>query len=186
MTAKVGINSSILLLATILSGVLFLFSCGRSPEKVPVSGPVDMMDDTLINYNKELVRNESQEIADFIRRYRLTMKTSQTGLRYMIYKHGKGDTAEKGDFVTIKYSVHLLNGDVVFQTDSLESFTFEIGRRKVPNGLEEGIMLMKPGEKAKLIVPSHLAYGLIGDLDKVPNRAILVYDVEICVITRPN
>lgn len=186
MTAKVGINSSILLLVTILSGILFLFSCGRSPEKDPVSGPVDMMDDTLISYNKELVRDESQEIDDFAHRYQWTMKTSQTGLRYMIYMQGNGDRAKKGDFVTIKYSVHLLNGDLVFQTDSLDSFTFEIGRRKVPNGLEEGIMLMKPGEKAKLIVPSHLAYGLIGDLDKVPNRAILVYDVEICEITHPN
>ncbi len=186
MTAKVGIYSSILLLVTILSGTLFLFSCGRSPEKVPVSGPVDMMDDTLINYNKEVVRNESQEIADFILRYQWTMKTSQTGLRYMIYKHGKGDAAKKGDFVTIKYSVRLLNGEMVFQTDSLETYTFEIGRRKVPNGLEEGILLMKPGEKAKLVVPSHLAYGLIGDLDRVPERAILVYDVEICKITHPN
>lgn len=145
-----------------------------------------MMDDTLLNYNKQVVREESLEIEDFINRYHWKMNTTQTGLRYMIYKNGKGPYARKGDLVSIKYNVRLLNGDLVYKSDSLAPFKFEIGKRKVANGLEEGVMLMKPGDIAKLVVPSHLAFGLIGDMDKIPNRAILVYDVEICYINKPN
>lgn len=147
---------------------------------------IGMMDDSLLNFNRQVVQDESQEIADFILRYHWKMTTTQTGLRYMIYKSGTGHTAKKGDVVSILYNVHLLNGDLVFSTDPLNPFKFEIGKRRVPIGLEEGVMMMKTGEKAKLIVPSHLAFGLIGDLDKVPNRAILVYDVEICQIKQLN
>ena len=52
----------------------------------------------------------------------------------------------------------------------------------VESGLEEGILLMKTGGKAKFILPPHLAYGLPGDGKKIPARAILVYDVELLSI----
>jgi len=38
---------------------------------------------------------------------------------------------------------------------------------------------MRQGDRAKLIVPSHLAFGLLGDLKKIPAGATLVYDIEI-------
>ena len=38
---------------------------------------------------------------------------------------------------------------------------------------------MKVGDKAKFIIPSHLAFGLLGDENKIPKRATLVYDVEL-------
>jgi FKBP-type peptidyl-prolyl cis-trans isomerase len=40
-------------------------------------------------------------------------------------------------------------------------------------------MLMRTGSRAKLIVPSHLAFGLLGDLKKIPEQAVLVYDIEL-------
>jgi FKBP-type peptidyl-prolyl cis-trans isomerase len=38
---------------------------------------------------------------------------------------------------------------------------------------------MRKGEKAKFILPSHLAHGLVGDLQKIPPLSILVLDVEL-------
>jgi FKBP-type peptidyl-prolyl cis-trans isomerase FkpA len=38
---------------------------------------------------------------------------------------------------------------------------------------------MKQGQKAIFIMPPHLAHGLLGDKNKVPPRATLVYDVEL-------
>ena len=159
-------------------GIFCISSCGDGPEKEAEVRSIRLMDDTLINFNQQVVQKESQEIDDFIRRYQWKMKTTQTGLRYMIYKNGTGKPARKGDVVSIHYSLRLLNGDLIFKTDSLVPFRFEIGKRKVTSGLEEGVLLMKPGDRAKLVVPSHLGYGLIGDLSMVPERAILVYDVN--------
>ncbi|MBQ5532463.1 MAG: FKBP-type peptidyl-prolyl cis-trans isomerase [Bacteroidales bacterium] len=38
---------------------------------------------------------------------------------------------------------------------------------------------MRHGAKARLILPSHLAYGSIGDGADIPGFATLVYNIEI-------
>jgi FKBP-type peptidyl-prolyl cis-trans isomerase len=38
---------------------------------------------------------------------------------------------------------------------------------------------MNVGDRAKFIVPSHLAFGLLGDQKMIPPQATLVYDVEL-------
>jgi FKBP-type peptidyl-prolyl cis-trans isomerase len=49
----------------------------------------------------------------------------------------------------------------------------------VESGLEEGILLLREGDKAKFILPPHLAHGLLGDDNKIPARSIIVYDLEL-------
>ncbi|HIN39955.1 MAG TPA: FKBP-type peptidyl-prolyl cis-trans isomerase, partial [Flavobacteriales bacterium] len=56
---------------------------------------------------------------------------------------------------------------------------FVAGKGEVEDGLDEGVFYMQTGDKAKFILPSHLAYGLMGDGDKVPSHSVLVYDVEL-------
>ena len=140
--------------------------------------------DSVVDLNRRVVESEIQEIDDYIRRYQWEMMKTQTGLRYMIYQKGSGPVVSQGSIVSIKYRVNLLNGDLVFRTDPAKLFSFQTGKRDVVSGLEEGVMLMKKGDHAKLIVPSHLAFGLLGDLGKVPSRAVLVYDVELCEINQ--
>lgn len=126
-----------------------------------------------------------QEIDDFINRYHWEMTRTETGLRYMIYNAGKGPFVKKGDLVELKYKISLLNGDVVGSSESSSTLSVEIGKRNVVSGLEEGLMFMNKGTHAKLIVPSHLAYGLLGDMAKIPARAALVIDVELCSVRTP-
>ncbi len=119
---------------------------------------------------------------DYIFRYQWVMKNTETGLRYMIYRNGDGHYPKEGDTVTIKYSVNLLNGDLIYRSDTATPYAFILGKRNIVSGLEEGIMLMNAGSRSKLILPSHLAFGLLGDMSKIPSRAVLVCDVEICAI----
>jgi len=52
--------------------------------------------------------------------------------------------------------------------------------------LEEGLLLLHQGDKAKFIIPSHLAYGLLGDQKQIPPGATLVYDVELIQLNKPD
>lgn len=156
-----------------------LGSCSQSPEPLHTDHELKMLDDTIINYNQQVVQSENQEIEDFARRYRWQMKISSTGLRSMIYKNGQGKQAGKEKMATIQYTVKKLNGDIIERTDPDHPLIFELGKQQVPNGLEEGVLLMRTGDHAKLIVPSHLAFGLLGDLDKIYHRTTLVYDVHL-------
>ena len=167
------------------AGLLFLASCGQDPQPVRTTSNIRMMDDTLIRYNKGVARTEDQEIRDFAARYGWDMTTTTTGLRYLIYRPGSGPKAKRGMTAVVRYSVNLLNGNRIYSSDSLGPMEFVIGQSGREPGLEEGILLMRTGDRAKLILPSRLGYGLLGDGRKIPPGAALVYDVELVAQKEP-
>lgn len=156
-----------------------LASCSNNGQKNMSNHPINLTKQQLININKRLLQNEKKEIDNFVKSHGWKMKTTSTGLRYMILKHGNGPHAMKGKVATIAYSEQLISGLVVHSSDKEGLKSFEIGHSDVVAGLEEGIILLKVGDKAKFILPSHLAYGLSGDGDKVPPNIPIIYTVEL-------
>ena len=134
---------------------------------------------SLIELNKLLVKQDSAKIAGYVKRRNWDMVETKTGLWYMIYEKGSGESSKEGLFATINYNVALLDGTQCYSSDSLGPKRFKIGRGSVESGLEEGILLLKEGDKAKFILPPHLAHGLVGDDNRIPARSIIVYDVEL-------
>jgi FKBP-type peptidyl-prolyl cis-trans isomerase FkpA len=153
-------------------------SCG-TPE-VEQNKPLDnTVNNALVNINKFLIQKDVETIKAFIKRNRWDMKKTDSGLWYEIYKQGKGLHSEKGMIATLKFKVELLDGTFCYSSDSSGYKQFVVGAGKVEAGIDEGILHMKQGDVARLILLPHLAYGLIGDNNKIPARAILVYDVEL-------
>lgn len=166
----------------IASFLIFFTRCDNDIKVSNSSSNIRPFDDTVVNYNKQVVKAENQEIEDFVERYKWKVKKSQTGLRYIIYFLGNGPKVNKGQLVKINYSVRLLTGEEIYNSRRLGPKEFIVGQGKIESGIEEGILMLRAGDKAKFIVPSHLAYGLLGDLDKVPERAALVYEIEVLEI----
>jgi FKBP-type peptidyl-prolyl cis-trans isomerase len=106
------------------------------------------------------------------------MEKTSTGIRILIVKPGIGPVAQPGKIATLSYTVTLLTGDTVYTAEKDGPLVFEIGKGQVITGLEESILLLRVGDRAKIIIPSHLAYGLIGDQKKIRHKASLVYDIE--------
>jgi FKBP-type peptidyl-prolyl cis-trans isomerase FkpA len=158
---------------------VFFFSCVHESRDAVSTGHLNGRYDSVVNYNRHISGDEQQLIDDFILRYRWNMKQTSTGLRFMIYHHGNGTLAKEGMTVTLNYTIRLLNGNLCYSSEGEGPMEFRLGHSLAPRGLEEGILLMHSGDKAKLIVPSHLAFGLLGDQRKIPQRATLVYDIEI-------
>ncbi len=134
---------------------------------------------TLINVNKYLLKTEDEQIEDYIKRYKWDMKKTGTGLRYLIYKHGKGQKAKKNEIAKINYTIKLLNGDLCYSSEQQGPKEFIIGKGEMISGVEEGILLLRVGDKANFIIPSYLAYGVIGDQNKIPGNATLIYDIKL-------
>jgi len=179
-----GKNSFILRITLPFVFVLLLLTgCDSVVQDSNFPSDIRPSNDSVITYNKQMVKTENQEIEDFIKRYKWKMKQSPTGLRYMIYRLGKGRTAAPGNQVTLNYSVRLLTGEEIYNSNELGSKEIIIGKREIEPGVEEGIIMLRTGDKAKLIVPSHLAHGLLGDLNKIPDRSALVYELEILKIS---
>jgi FKBP-type peptidyl-prolyl cis-trans isomerase FkpA len=159
-------RSTGILLFTVLAALLF--SCGEEPKQGNSTRNLSMMSDSIVNYNKGVIRTEDQQIDDYIARYGWPVSKSSTGLRYLIYKKGTGPKAVKGKTAVIGYTVKLLTGALCYSSDKEGPKEFRIGYGGIESGIEEGILLMRVGDRAKFIVPSHLAYGLLGDQKKIP------------------
>jgi FKBP-type peptidyl-prolyl cis-trans isomerase len=133
----------------------------------------------LIKTNKYLTRTEKDDIDEFVYRYKWQMKSSGTGLLYLIEAENAVRKAKYGDFIKAKYNIRLLNGDVVYDSEKDGLLEFQVGKGGVTAGIEEGILLIGLHDKAKFILPSHLAYGLLGDSKRIPPRSVLIYEIEI-------
>jgi FKBP-type peptidyl-prolyl cis-trans isomerase len=161
---------------------LLFIACSEQPQPSNSTRHLGMMSDSLVNYNRGVVRTEDQQIDDFITRYGWKMTKTGTGLRYLIFQKGHGVKAVKGKVAIIRYVLRFLNGTLCYSSDKDGLKEFKIGYGNVESGVEEGILLMHVGDRAKFIVPSHLAYGLLGDQKKIPQQATLVYDIELVKI----
>lgn len=170
--------TSILLMGSIL------ISCNDEKKQKKINIDTRKLKEPVIEINKDILKEENYHIEKYIERRQWKITTSETGLRYYIYKKTNGKTTPKIGEVSIHFEVSLLNGEKCYSTIGHTPLLFKLGNAEVINGLEEGISLMRVGEKAMLIVPAHLAFGLLGDEDKIPMRATLVYNVELIKITK--
>ncbi|MBE0661238.1 MAG: FKBP-type peptidyl-prolyl cis-trans isomerase [Bacteroidales bacterium] len=152
---------------------------GNAPKEAVDS---EKLKESLIKANIIISQVEEEQINDFIERYGWEMQTTGSGLRYMIYEPGIGGKAEKGRVATINYTLRSISGDIIYTSDIGVPLEFEIGNGNVENGLEEAILLMQVGDKAKIILPSHLGFGLAGDDHKIQPKATLIYDIEFLAI----
>jgi FKBP-type peptidyl-prolyl cis-trans isomerase FkpA len=79
----------------------------------------------------------------------------------------------------LKYKIFLLDGTLCYSSDSSGTAKFRLGEGQQVKGLEEGVLLMRKGDKARLILPAHLAYGMSGDNDKIPPARPVFFDIEL-------
>jgi len=157
---------------------LIISACGNSVDTKKDINP-DNYKKGLENANKKLTRTEELGIEGYIERYGWKMNKTGSGLRIDIYSEGKGAEIRNGDLVKIKFKVNLINGTEVYNSDIDGVKQIEIGHSGVESGLEEALKFMHNHDKAKLIIPSYLAFGLLGDDNKIPKRATLIYNIEV-------
>lgn len=166
------------LIFIIISFSILLFACDNNTIN-PADIKQSEYKEPLIRVNKHLVQQDIDRIENFAKRRNWNIKEAGTGFYYDIYEHTADDSVKEGEQVNINYTISLLDGTLCYTSDSLGVKSFIVGQGGVEAGLEQGIKLMRYGEKARFIIPPHLAYGLLGDDNKIPPRSIIVYQVEL-------
>ena len=105
---------------------------------------------------------------------------TESGLRYKMIQKGSGKQAESGKIVSVHYEGSLESGKVFDSSyPRKKPIEFKLGQGQVIEGWDEGIQLLKVGDKARFVIPSHLAYGESGAGGAIPPNATLIFDVEL-------
>ncbi len=152
------------------------WSCSnkRHDEKLKQAPGIAQMADI----NRQLLIKDRERILSYIERKGLDMAETSSGLWISsVFAGNKG--IKEGSTVKLEYKCSLLDGTRLYDSASDGIMTFTIGRSDVPAGLNEGVKMLEKGDSAVMILPNHLAYGLLGDDNKVPARSVLVYGIKV-------
>lgn len=107
------------------------------------------------------------------------LKSTPSGLKYMVLEEGTGPKIQPNDQVKVHYYGALTDGkmfDNSYQRG--QAYDVKLGMGQVIKGWDEGIPLLKGGDKAVLFIPPGLAYGNQATGD-IPANAELIFYVEI-------
>ena len=112
--------------------------------------------------------------------------TLPSGLRYKILKPAaeNAPAPKAGSNITVHYTGWLnVNDEPGKKFDSSvdrgQPFVFKVGKGQVIKGWDEGLLLMKVGERRLLYIPAALGYGAYGAGAVIPPNANLIFDVQL-------
>jgi len=127
----------------------------------------------------ELLEVKDKVVAEMWKVDSTLFKTTPSGLKYAIISQGNGPAIELNKTVTIHYSGYLLNGTIFDSSvERDEPIMFVVGQGQVMPGWDEGMQLLKKGDKARFIIPPQLGYGEM-QLEKIPANSTLIFDTEV-------
>jgi len=165
-------------------------------------GIVDVMDEAQFQAHSDSIQKEQEKVRQVVRdrlpeiealtktnwdAYKkgdLTsqMKSTPSGLRYIIHEVGDAGTMPKqGDQASVHY-YGMLDADAKMFDSSFKSgqpYQFPLGVGQVIPGWDEGIQLLNKGGKATLYIPASLGYGAAGSPPVIPENADLIFYVEL-------
>ncbi len=137
----------------------------------------------LVGINPDYTVPDDNLITRYLTKNNITTAQKQTSGLYFVRTttNAAGTPAAKGKTVSVLYTGKFLNG-TVFDASSRNGNTplkFVVGGGQVVAGFDEGVSLMRQGEKATLLIPSALAYGSRGSGNTIAPNTVISFDVEV-------
>ncbi len=168
----------LILIITVLGGC-------KSPEaRKPVTQSSGSFINESIERNRELVALEEADILEIIEKDTLNEYIASNSGFWYYYNQKSSDTTntetpEFGDVVIFDYSITDLNGVVIYAEGEIPTKNYHMDKEDLFGGLREGLKLMKEGEVATFIFPSHKAFGYYGDKNRIGTNVPIITRVTL-------
>ena len=161
--------------------IALLQACANPPkEEKHIMINKEAVKKQFVEANKLLAKKETDDMDAYARNHKMNFINTDLGLRYFVYAPSvKGDRIKDGSEITMDYRVSLLDGTECYSSKESGARKFIVGKEDIESGIQAGVKFLKKGDKAIFLIPSHLAYGLLGDMNKIPPQMPIVYDIHI-------
>ncbi len=145
----------------------------------------------------DLMKEKEQRLLrQYLESRNIDAEPEKSGLYFLATQEGAGAMPERNDWVIIRYTAKMINDRVFDTTEEITAVSNNIhsqsvlyGDRRIDmsmmglRGVLEGLMMMKEGGAATLIIPSHLAYGSKGS-GIVPPYSTIIYEIELVKVIK--
>lgn len=171
------------IIITIIVSILFV-NCSRQQEaRKPLSVKTGSFISASIQRNKKMVANEEDSIKQYISKDTLNQYTaSQKGYWFTVLKKGYGNAPQVAEKVSYQYSVLDMSGNVLYDSIAIPSYI--VDKENIIMGLRDGIKKMNKGAQYRFLFPSRLAYGYLGDQNKIGKNQPLRFEVTLLKIEK--
>ena len=150
-------------------------ACAEKPAQVPMNKkPVDYTEANIMEANRGLVDIENEYIRQYVDSMKLDLDTTNIGIRYKILaSNPSGAKAKNQQGVKITYSLRAFDAAEFCSnyTDRTEIVT--IGTGDIPRGMDEAVLMLHQGETGEFIIPSYLAYGIVGKGQCIDRKSVV-------------
>lgn len=160
---------------------------------------VQSLNDAIAERNAAMDKMRSAEKATadkYIADHKLDLKSTTSGLRYVITRPSVKRKVISGDTLLVNYAGRTTNdklfdssieavakeGGLVQPGRPYEPLKLVVGQGQVIRGWDEGLLLLNEGSKATFVIPSELAYGEQGAGDDIGPFSTLIFDVDVVKI----
>ncbi|TSA34041.1 MAG: hypothetical protein D4R64_12820 [Porphyromonadaceae bacterium] len=143
--------------------------------------------ESIYRSNQLMIKQNAKSIRDQAAIKGWDLTETGTGVFYHLYnllKKNKSKKIEPGDWVWLTYKLSLLDGTECYASEKQGLKQFVVEKSEAEPGLHEAMQYLHPGDSALVIIPPHRAFGLAGDGNRIPPRAILVYEIRIDSVAR--
>lgn len=166
--------------------LIFLVGCYNPKPRKPVTYSSGTDQSESIAFNKKLYAQESNMIAAYAENDSiLDYNSSSYGFWYVILNDIEDDIfPQKGDKVTFNYAISDFEGHEIYTEAEIGTQTYYVEQQEMIQGLQEGIQYLNTGEKAIFLLPSHMAYGYLGDNKKIGANTPIIINIEILNIEK--
>lgn len=167
------------------AAIVFCSSCKELEARKPISRSSGNNIEESIARNKELIAQEEKDIRAYIQRDTLHSYTaSSDGFWYSFIKKNRTDsqqTAQVGDLAQITYNLSTLSGRNLLSKSDVGQVITQIDQsnQDLISGIRDALKIMKEGETALFLFPSHKGYGYSGLEEKIPSNTALVCELTL-------
>lgn len=111
----------------------------------------------------------------------ISYSTNGTGMYYAVTKaNPTGKRSSTGEEVTFAYTLYTLQNQALDSSKAASLPFFTFGLNSLLPGLQEGLAILREGERARLLIPSYLAYGSQAQTAfNLPANSPIRIDVEL-------
>lgn len=170
-----------------LALILVIGCADREEARWPVSRASGSFLKQSIEMNKEIVADE-EEIFDSIMRANADRDyfLSRKGYWFTYLKKSETENYRPavGDLVYFDSEIMSVTGDTIYREGEIKTREYMVDKENILIGLRDGIKKMKKGEKVQFLFPSHVAYGYLGDKNRIGMNVPVLYTVTLLDIKK--